>query len=123
VTALLLVALGSAFGAPLRYVVDREIQTRHERVFPLGTLVVNVSGSFALGLLMGAADRGGASRLAVDALGAGVLGSYTTFSTFSWETLRMLEEGSAWQAAVNVVASVAAGLGAAAAGFGLTGLG
>jgi len=123
VTALLLVALGSAVGAPLRYVIDREIQMRHERVFPFGTLVVNVSGSFALGLLVSAAIRGGASDLAVDAIGTGLIGSYTTFSTFSWETLRMLEEGSTWQASVNVAASVGIGLGAAAVGFWLASLG
>jgi CrcB protein len=117
VTALLLVMLGSAVGAPLRYVVDREIQTRHERVFPLGTLVVNVSGSFALGLLVGAAHAGGASDLAVKAVGTGAIGAFTTFSTFSWETLQMLEEGSVWQATANVAVSVSAGLAAAAAGF------
>jgi fluoride exporter len=123
VTSLLLVMLGSAVGAPLRYVVDREIQTRHERVFPLGTLAINVTGSFALGLLVGSAAAGGVSRLAVDAVGIGVLGSYTTFSTFSWETLRMLEEGSLWQATANVAVSVSGGLAAAALGYWLATLG
>jgi CrcB protein len=123
VTALLLVTLGSVVGAPLRYVVDREIQTRHERVFPLGTLAVNVSGSLALGLLVGVAGRGGVSQLAVDALGTGIIGSYTTFSTFSWETLQMIEEGSVWQASANVVVSVGGGLAAAAIGFWLATLG
>jgi CrcB protein len=123
VTALLLVTLGSVVGAPLRYVVDREIQTRHERVFPLGTLAVNLSGSLALGLLVGAAGRGGVSPLAVDAIGTGAIGSYTTFSTFSWETLQMIEEGSVWQASANVVASVGGGLAGAALGFWLANLG
>lgn len=122
-TALILVAVGSAVGGPLRYVIDREIQMRHERVFPLGTLAINVTGSLALGLLMGGADRGGVSDLAIDAIGAGLLGSYTTFSTFSWETLRMLEEGSVWQAAVNVLTNVGAGWAAAALGFWAAGLG
>jgi CrcB protein len=123
VTALLLVTLGSVVGAPLRYVVDREIQMRQERVFPLGTLAVNVSGSLALGVLVGAAGRGGVSQLAVDALGTGVIGSYTTFSTFSWETLQMIDEGSVWQASANVVVSVGGGLAAAAIGFWLATLG
>jgi CrcB protein len=117
VTALLLVAIGSVVGAPLRYALDREIQSRHERVFPFGTLVINLSGSFALGLLVGVSARGGASDLAVDALGTGLIGSYTTFSTFSWETLRMLEEGSMWQASANIAVSIAGGLAAAAVGF------
>ena len=122
-TALLLVTLGSVVGAPLRYVVDREIQTRHERVFPLGTLAINLSGSLALGLLVGAADRGGVSQLAVDAVGTGVIGSYTTFSTFTWETLQMIDEGSVWQASANVVLSVGGGLAAAAVGFWIATLG
>ena len=122
-TALLLVMLGSIAGAPLRYVVDREIQTRHERVFPFGTLAINMSGSLALGVLVGAAQSGGVSQLAVDAVGAGVIGSYTTFSTFSWETLRMIEEGSVWQATANVVVSVGGGLASAALGFWVATLG
>jgi CrcB protein len=123
VTALLLVMLGSVAGAPLRYVVDREIQTRHERVFPFGTLVINLSGSLALGLLVGAAAARGVSDLAVDAVGTGVIGSYTTFSTFSWETLQMIEEGSFWQAAANVLVSGGGGLAATALGFWLASLG
>jgi CrcB protein len=121
--ALLLVCLGSVVGAPLRYVVDREVQSRHERVFPFGTLVVNLSGALALGAVVGAAARGGLSPLAVDALGAGLLGSYTTFSTFTWETLQMIDEGSAWHACANVAASVLGGLGAAVLGVWLTTLG
>ena len=120
---LLLVCLGSMVGAPLRYIVDREIQDRHERVFPFGTLVVNLTGAFALGLVVGAAARGGLSALAVDAVGTGLIGSYTTFSTFSWETLRMVEERSYWQAGANVLVSVSAGLGVAALGFWLVTLG
>jgi CrcB protein len=120
---LLLVCLGSVIGAPLRYVIDRAIQSRHERVFPFGTLAVNLTGSLALGVVVGAAARGGLSDLAVDALGTGLIGSYTTFSTFSWETLRMIEEGSFGQASANIVVSVGAGLGAAALGFWLATLG
>ena len=121
--ALVLVCLGSAVGAPLRYVVDREIQSRHERVFPFGTLVVNLTGALALGLVVGGAARGGVSALAVDALGTGLIGSYTTFSTLSWETLQMIEEGSLWSAGVNLVASVGGGLAAAAVGVWATTLG
>ena len=109
-TALVLVVLGSAIGAPLRYVVDREVQSRHERVFPFGTMAINIVGSFLLGVLVGAADDLGWSSLAVASLGTGVLGAFTTFSTFIWETLRMLEERSYFAASANMVVSIGAGL-------------
>lgn len=113
--AVLCVALGSAVGAPLRYLVDRGIQGRTDRVFPFGTLVINVSGALLLGALTAAGDS--LPALAVTALGIGLLGAFTTFSTLVWETLRMLEEGSVWEAAVNVTASIGLGLLAAAAGY------
>lgn len=116
-TALVLVVLGSAIGAPLRYVVDRMVQSRHERVFPYGTLVINVVGSFCLGLLVGAADELGLSALAVTAIGTGVLGAFTTFSTFIWESLRMIEERSYLSALANMVVSIGAGLLAAYLGL------
>lgn len=118
-TALVLVVLGSAIGAPLRYVVDREIQSRHERIFPFGTLAINVFGSFCLGILVGAGDDLGVSPLVVTALGTGVLGAFTTFSTFIWETLRMLEERSYLSAASNIIFSIGAGLLAAYAALAL----
>jgi CrcB protein len=117
VSALVLVVLGSALGAPLRYVIDREVQSRHERIFPFGTMAINVVGSFCLGLVVGAGDELGLSPLAVTALGTGLLGAFTTFSTFIWETLRMLEERSHWSAFFNVFASIGAGLLAAYAGL------
>lgn len=119
-SALVLVVIGSAIGAPLRYVVDREIQSRHERVFPFGTLAINIVGSFCLGLLVGAADDLGMSSLVVTALGTGVLGAFTTFSTFVWETLRMLEERSYLAAVTNMVISLGAGLLAAYIGLSIT---
>lgn len=116
-TALVLVVLGSAIGAPLRYVVDRQIQRRHERVFPFGTLVINVVGSFCLGLVVGAADDLGWPTLIVTAAGTGLLGAFTTFSTFIWETLRMIEEHSYVSAVSNMVVSIGAGLLAAYVGL------
>lgn len=121
VTAVLLVMLGSSAGASLRYVVDREIQSRHERVFPFGTLTINVVGSFCLGLVAGAAAELGLSELAATALGVGVLGGFTTFSTYIWETLRMVEERSYFVAVTNVVVSIGAGLVAVYAGYALIG--
>ncbi|MGX5207668.1 fluoride efflux transporter FluC [Streptomyces violaceus] len=109
----LLVIGGAMVGAPLRYLTDRAVQSRHGSGFPWGTLTVNVTGCLVLGLLTGAA-----SHLQL-LLGTGLCGALTTYSTFSYETLRLAETGARLQAAVNVAASVAAGLGAAFAGAAL----
>jgi CrcB protein len=105
----LLVALGAGIGAPLRYLTDRAVQSRHESDFPWGTLTVNVAGSFLLGLLIAVpADP------AVTALfGTGFSGALTTYSTFSYETLQLARSRRQWQAVANVLVSVLAGLGAA----------
>lgn len=107
----LLVVLGAMVGAPLRFVTDLVIQSRRDSVFPWGTLVVNVVGSFVLGIVLGAAD--GPTRLL---LGTGFSGALTTYSTFSYETLRLAEEGAGLLAAANVVVSVVVGVGAAMLG-------
>lgn len=112
----LLVIVGAMAGAPLRYLTDRAVQLKHDTVFPWGTLVVNVAGCFVLGLLTGAASAGHASPHLQLLLGTGLCGALTTYSTFSYETLRLTETGAGFYAAANVVASVTAGLGAAFAG-------
>ena len=116
-TALAWVAVGSAVGAPARYLLDRFIQERHERVFPWGTFVINVSGSFALGVLVGLTTHHVTAAWLVPAVGTGFLGGYTTFSTFTWESLRLVEDGAALAAWTNVVSSAALGLAAAALGL------
>ena len=110
---LLLVIAGAAVGAPLRYLSDRAIQARHDSVFPWGTLAVNVVGSLILGILTGAVTAGGASPQVQLAIGTGFCGALTTYSTFSYETLRLLEDDARLFAVVNVVASIVAGLVAA----------
>ncbi|MEG3628321.1 fluoride efflux transporter FluC [Streptomyces poriticola] len=115
----LLVVAGAMVGAPLRYLTDRAVQSRHDSVFPWGTLAVNVVGSLALGLLTGAALAGAAGSRPVLLLGTGLCGALTTYSTFSYETLRLAETGAGRLAAANVVTSVATGLGAAFAGAAL----
>ena len=110
---LLLVITGAAVGAPLRYLGDRAIQSRHDTVFPWGTFAVNVFGSLLLGLVTGAVSSGGASPQVQLAVGTGFCGALTTYSTFSYETLRLLEGDARFLAAANVVASIVAGVCAA----------
>ncbi|MFE6972117.1 fluoride efflux transporter CrcB [Streptomyces sp. NPDC057682] len=112
----LLVIAGAAVGAPLRYLTDRAVQARHDTVFPWGTFTVNVCGSLVLGLLTGAVAAGAASTHVQLLVGTGLCGALTTYSTFSYETLRLAEDGARFYAAVNAAASVVAGLGAAFAG-------
>ena len=112
----LLVIAGAAVGAPLRYLTDRTVQTRHDSVFPWGTFAVNVVGSAILGLVAGAVSEGAASQHVQLLLGTGLCGALTTYSTFSYETLRLAEDGARFYAAANVVGSIAAGLGAAFTG-------
>ncbi|MFE9705352.1 fluoride efflux transporter CrcB [Streptomyces sp. NPDC005930] len=112
----LLVVAGGMIGAPLRYLTDRAVQSRHGSAFPWGTFTVNVTGSLVLGLLTGAALAGAAGSEARLLLGTGLCGALTTYSTFSYETLRLTGTGARLSAAVNVVGSVAAGLAAAFAG-------
>ncbi|MFG1649733.1 fluoride efflux transporter CrcB [Micromonospora sp. NPDC049275] len=111
--SVLLIALGAAVGAPLRYLTDRAVQSRHDSVFPWGTLTVNVVGSLLLGVLVGLPSSPAATAL----LGTGFCGALTTYSTFSYETLRLTRGGHRLLALANVVGSVAAGLAAAAAGY------
>ncbi len=110
-----LVAAGAAVGAPLRYVLDRAVGRRHASDFPWGTLTVNVIGSFLLGVLIGLPVSDGLSAL----LGVGFCGALTTYSTFGYETFRLLRSQAYLRAAGNVVVSSLAGLGAAYLGVGV----
>jgi CrcB protein len=107
----LLVITGAVIGAPLRYLTDRTIQSRHDTLFPWGTFTVNVTGCLLLGLLTGTV-----SPHVQLLLGTGLCGALTTYSTFSYETLRLAEQGARLISVLNVVASLVAGLGAAFAG-------
>ncbi|MER5324096.1 fluoride efflux transporter CrcB [Streptosporangium roseum] len=113
----LLVLLGGAVGAPLRYLTDRAVQARHDTVFPWGTFTVNVAGSMILGVLTGAVLAGAVGDAAQLLLGTGLCGALTTYSTFSYETLRLAETGAVFLAAANVAASIVAGLGALSVGL------
>jgi CrcB protein len=101
------VAVGSAVGGVARYLLSAFIQQRVGPSFPAGTLVVNVSGSFLLGLLLRYALGSEAISAEMRAmLTIGFCGGYTTFSTFSFETAVLLEEGQHARAGVYILASV-----------------
>jgi CrcB protein len=106
-----LVFVGAAVGAPLRYLTDRAVQSRHDSLFPWGTFSVNLVGCLILGALAGAGTALPGPVLAL--VGTGFCGALTTYSTFSYETLRLAEQKAYFYAAMNVTVSVIAGLGAA----------
>ena len=99
-------------GAVLRFLVDGAVGSRLGRDFPFGTLVVNLSGAAILGLVTGLALASDEALLA----GTAAVGSYTTFSTWMFETERLAEERELRSAAANVIISVVVGVAAAAAG-------
>jgi CrcB protein len=106
------VGLVGGVGAVARFVIDRGIARRVGAGFPLGTLAINLSGSFVLGLLT-------ALPLSADALliaGTATIGSYTTFSTWMFETDRLAESGAPVAAALNLVVSIVLGVALAALG-------
>lgn len=114
---LLLVLLGGALGSGARYLLGVWMVERFGGTFPWGTLAVNVTGSFLIGVLATIADeRGGIGPSARTFIVAGILGGFTTFSSFSLETLRLWEYHGAGRAMLNVAANGALGLGAALAG-------
>ncbi len=112
-----MIALGAMIGAPARYLTDRVIQSRHQTVFPWGTLAVNVVASLILGVVTGAAAH--LSPAVTALLATGLCGALSTYSTFSWEILRLTQERARIQAALTVLISVFAGVGAAALGWSL----
>jgi fluoride exporter len=119
---ILAVLAGGMIGAPVRYLVDRAIQARHDSVFPGGTLVVNLAGCVVIGFLLGAQRHLGLPPVVFALLGTGLCGGLTTFSTFSYETLRLLEDGAVGEAGLNVIGSLVAGVLLAWLGYLLAGV-
>jgi len=106
----LVIVIGGGTGALARYVAASAIMSRFGGKFPLGTLVINVTGSFLIGFLMTLLTE----RLEIDPrwrllLVVGFLGGYTTFSSFEWETYTTVRDGELWAGMINVVSSVMLG--------------
>jgi CrcB protein len=112
----LAVAAGGAAGAVCRYVIDFVVTQRLAGVFPWGTWVVNITGSLLLGFIAGITVHAGQAALWQVAAGAGFCGAYTTFSTFMYETLQLVERRAWWETMWNL-ASLLVGVAAAAAGW------
>lgn len=115
IVAGLMVAGG--LGAILRYLADQFVQRRTESDFPYGTLVINISGSLVLGFLTGAALHHHVAEAWVTVIGTGFIGAYTTFSTFTYDSFRLLRSDAPILALANMTVSLVVGLGAAAAGL------
>jgi len=113
---LLVVAVGGGVGAALRFVLDGVVKARVTR-FPLGTLLINVSGSLVLGFVTGLGEAGTLAAPMVAVLGTGMMGGYTTFSTASVETVQLLRSGKTRLAVLNGLGMLVVSVGAAALGL------
>jgi len=114
----LAISVGAVLGANTRYLLGGWIAERVGTSFPVSTLVINVTGSFVIGVVLGLViDRGIGPWWWRPLIAIGFLGSYTTFSTFSWETLQLLESGAWPWAALNIVGSVVLSLAATFVGI------
>jgi CrcB protein len=118
----LVVALAGGVGAVLRALLIHHVGLRRRDPLPVGTMLVNASGSLLLGILTGLSLYHGLGSHLLAVIGVGLFGGYTTWSTASWETAHLLQTGQRGYAAVYTVGGLAVCLGAAAAGIGLAAL-
>jgi CrcB protein len=115
----LAVTAAAGIGAVARYLLDQTVEHKTSGSFPLGTLVVNITGSLLLGVVVGLGLHHGLGKSPTTVIGVGFAGGYTTFSTWAWESIALREDGEPAQGVANALGSFAAGLLAAAAGLGL----
>ena len=114
---LLLISLGAFVGAPARYLTDRSLRAKYGQGFPWGTFAVNVIASLLLGVLLGAGS--GINPRVIELVGTGFCGALSTYSTFSYETLRLYQDDSRLAAIIYVTLTLICALAAAAAGWAL----
>lgn len=119
---LLEVGAGGMLGAPTRYVLDQFVSTKTEGAFPWGTFVVNLTGALLLGFVVGLSVDHHLGPGPVALIGTGFCGAYTTFSTFTYETISLVAQGRHRSALYNVGGSLALGLLGAGAGLALAAL-
>jgi fluoride exporter len=118
----LLVAVAGGAGAVLRALLIHHVGVRRDDPLPLGTVLVNASGSLVLGVLTGLSLYHGLGSHLLAVIGVGLCGGYTTWSTASWETIHLLHTGHRSEAVLYTVGGLAVCLAAAAAGIGLMAL-
>jgi CrcB protein len=109
--------VASGIGAPARYLLDGWVQDHTRGAFPWGTFTVNITGCLTLGVITGLGIYHGLDATTRTVLGTGGIGAYTTFSTFTFETVRLAEEGALDEAVRNAAASFLVGLAAASGGL------
>ncbi len=114
---ILAVGIGSCIGGILRYLLTQLIQTKFLSTFPFGTLSVNIIGCFLIGVIFGFSERSYISMEWRLFLATGFLGGFTTFSSFSNETIALIRDGQNWLALSYVASSVIVGLAATFAGI------
>lgn len=119
---ILFLGVAGGLGAGTRFVVDGLVRSRTRSALPVGTIAINVTGSFLLGLVAGVVISHAAPAELQTIAGTGFLGGYTTFSTASFETVRLIQSRRTGLALLNSVGTAVAAVGAAAAGLALSGL-
>ncbi|WP_456509081.1 fluoride efflux transporter CrcB [Arthrobacter sp. TE12232] len=119
---IVLLGLAGGLGAGTRFVVDGLVRSRLRTALPVGTIAINVTGSFLLGLVAGAVIVHAAPPELQAIAGTGFLGGYTTFSTASFETVRLIQAGRTGLALLNGIGTASAAVGAAAAGLAVASL-
>lgn len=119
---IILLGLAGGLGAAARFVVDGLVRAKIRTALPVGTIAINITGSFLLGLVAGAVIVHAAPPELQAIAGTGFLGGYTTFSTASFETVRLVQSGRAGLALLNALGTAAAAVAAAAGGFAAAGL-
>jgi CrcB protein len=122
VLTILLLGLAGGLGAGTRFVVDGLVRSKFRTALPLGTMAINITGSFLLGLVAGAVIAHAAPAELQAIAGTGFLGGYTTFSTASFETVRLIQARRTGLALLNGIGTAAAAIGAAAAGLAVASL-